>query len=261
MSANMAATPPGQITSTPQTPHTPLHGAGYDRPTRQSARIKQRVSSQPSRSTPEPPSRGKRSVTTPGSSSHLSHQSWSPQSTPRKPIRRIQVVSPPSPNTETSPPKPSKPSNSQLQPFLSSTTTMINGIPTPVKTPKKKMVPNVNAAARALFQDSNGETELVAPSPRKGRKTKRYNGFSLESFRAEEDSGAPVQIYTDNRDKVPEVDASESNPFTESTATGHGSRAKPVVGGTKRRKITGEKRVDPQVAEAIDKDEGMVYVL
>jgi hypothetical protein len=138
---------------------------------------------------------------------------------------------------------------------------MINGIPTPVKTPKKKLVPNVNAAARALFQDPNGDTELIAPSPRRGRKNKRYNGFSLESFKAEEDHGAPVQIFTDSRDKVPEVDTSESNPFIDQPAIGDGSRTKRLAGGTKRRKVTGERRVDPQVAAAIKNDEGMVYVL
>ena len=138
---------------------------------------------------------------------------------------------------------------------------MIEGIPTPVKTPKKKHVPNVNAAARALFQDANDDTELIAPSPRRGRKNKRYNGFSLESFKAEEENGGRVQIFTDNRDKVPELDTSESNPFIDYPANVDNPRAKKLAGGSKRRKISGEKRVDPQVEQAIKNDEGMVYVL
>ena len=140
---------------------------------------------------------------------------------------------------------------------------MVEGIPTPVKTPKKKNVPNINATARALFQDANGDAELIAPSPRKGRKTKRYNGFSLESFHAEQENGGPISIFTDNRDKVPEVDTAESNPFLEPAASDDVPRTKRLAGGSKRRKISAstEKRVDPQVEKAIKNDEGMVYVL
>lgn len=137
----------------------------------------------------------------------------------------------------------------------------MEGIPTPIKTPKKKHVPNASVAARALFQDANADTELIAPSPKRGRKNKRYNGFSLESFKAEEETGGRIQIFTDNRDKVPELDTGESNPFLDPPANGDGSRAKRLVGGSKRRKVGGGKRVDPQVKEAIKNDDGMVYVL
>ena len=135
-------------------------------------------------------------------------------------------------------------------------------LPTPVKTPKKKSVPGVNATARALFQETYTEAEDVAPSPRRGRKNRRYNGFSLESFAAEDDgSRRRVQIFTDNRDKVPEVDANESNPFVEPVPNGNGPRARRLAGGSKRRKVTGENRVDPQVQQALKRDDGMVYVL
>jgi hypothetical protein len=137
---------------------------------------------------------------------------------------------------------------------------MMHGIPTPIKTPKKKNASHVGAA-RALFQDTIAEPELVAPSPRRGRKNKRYNGFSLESFTVEDEDSGRFPIYTDNRDKVPEVDVSESNPFIDRPINGDGARSKRLAGGSKRRKITAGKRVDPQVQEAINKDEGMVYVL
>jgi hypothetical protein len=137
---------------------------------------------------------------------------------------------------------------------------MVNGIPTPVKTPKKKNMAKVDVAAKALFQDAIGESEMMAPSPRKARKTKRYNGFSLESFKAEDDSGG-VQIYTDSRDKVPEPDTGGVNPFAEEKADKEGSRVIKAATGPKRRKLSGGRPVDPQVKAAIDRDDGMVYVL
>ena len=135
-------------------------------------------------------------------------------------------------------------------------------LPTPVKTPKKKSVPGVNATARALFQDTHAGGEDIAPSPRRAREHRRYNGFSLESFAAEDDSSRRrVQIFTDNRDKVPEVDTTESNPFIEPARNGHGPRVSRKAGGSKRRKVTGEGRLDPQVQQALKRDDGMVYVL
>jgi hypothetical protein len=137
---------------------------------------------------------------------------------------------------------------------------MVNGIPTPVKTPKKKNMAKVDVAAKALFQDAIAESEVIAPSPRKGRKNKRYNGFSLESFKAEDEPGR-VQIYTDNRDKVPEPDSGGVNPFVQQKANGEGSGVTRMASGSKRRKLSGARPVDAQVKAAIDRDEGMVYVL
>lgn len=255
----MASTPPLQIAASPQTPATPLHGAVYDRvPVRQSSRIKERAASHATDGATSTP-RGKRSAATPDSTRRASPTARARDHTPRKAIRRVQVVSPDSPNTELTPRNPPKLANSHLQPFISSTTTLSEGmLPTPVKTPKKKQVSNVKTAARALFQDATTIDELAVSSPRKSRKTRRYNGFSLETFRAEEGDSEGIQIFTDNRDKVPEMDINNSNPFVEEAP---GVRAERVAGSSKRRKVSSEKSMDPQVQHAIDNDEGMVYVL
>lgn len=127
------------------------------------------------------------------------------------------------------------------------------------------MVSKVTGAARALFQDStHAATDLAAiePSPRRSRKKKRYNGFSLESFSAGDDSSrGQIQIFTDSRDRVPQVDKSKANPFTEDNMDNAASSVRKVTGTSKRRKVSGGKKPDPQVEEAIRKDEGMVYVL
>ena len=135
-------------------------------------------------------------------------------------------------------------------------------LPTPVKTPKKKVVNKASKAARALFQDNSDMVDFE-PSPRKVRRGKRYNGFSLESFSAENEGGSgQIQIYTDSRDRVPHIDGNHSNPFVEHDTSNETSTSRKVAGTSKRRKVSGEKKkVDSQVAAAIEEDDGMVYVL
>jgi hypothetical protein len=103
----------------------------------------------------------------------------------------------------------------------------------------------------------------IEPSPRRNRKNKRHNGFSLESFSVEEggSSRGQIQIFTDSRDRVPQMDKSKSNPFVEHGLDNDVSSTHKVAGTSKRRKVSGDKKLDPQVEEAIEKDEGMVYVL
>lgn len=270
----MAATPPAQIATTPETPLTPLHGAAYDRfgprrPTRSSARIASReqhstpdaLRKSPSDASLTTPKRSKKfTVTSPGL--------HSPQSTPKtKSARRVQVMSPPSPTAHPSSSKLPQPSRSSLQALASSSTMISHGmLPTPVKTPKKKTVSKVNATARALFQDSThapGGVGDVEPSPRRNRKSKRYNGYSLESFSVEDEgSRGQIQIFTDSRDRVPQLDKSKSNPFVESAMDDETVSSRKITGTTKRRKVSAEARkMDSQVEEALKKDEGMVYVL
>ena len=126
-------------------------------------------------------------------------------------------------------------------------------LPTPVKTPKKKQVAKIGGAARALFQEQPGMTDLTMPSPRRNRKGKKYNGFSLESFRENgEESAKPIAIFTDSIDRIPKADESEVNPFVD--------RAEPVR-ASKRRRVNTDRKKDAQVEEALQNDEGMVYVL
>ncbi|RMD44696.1 hypothetical protein DV735_g271, partial [Chaetothyriales sp. CBS 134920] len=304
----MAATPPLQILDSPPTPLTPLHGAAYERkPTRQSSRIKQQLTAPsapanalraatPEADTPRPRKRRQshnlNTVTPRKAKASLGANTAAaqspPQSTPRRASRRLHVI-PPSPNAEELSPPPTKPSHRaphRLQPFLSSTTTVISEgmLPTPVKTPSKKLkaaaVHTAAAAAvagRALFQDQLGDAAerqrpitVAAPSPRRTRKSKRYNGFSLESFAAAADADdegdrAGIQIFTDNRDKVPEPDTDKSNPFIDhpeaETAATTGVRArKAAASGSSRTRTRKERRLDPQVEDAIRNDDGMVCV-
>lgn len=137
-----------------------------------------------------------------------------------------------------------------------------NMLPTPVKTPRKKAVSNVNLAARMLFQEQPTTNDDIMPTPKKIRKSTRHSGLSLGSFDIADGAGTDhVQIFTDSRDNVPELDRSEDNPFVEHASEKSGPSVKRVGGTSKRRKLSMERKKDPQVEEAIKNDEGMVYVL
>lgn len=125
-------------------------------------------------------------------------------------------------------------------------------LPTPAKTPQKqpdeKMKANVRAVARNLFST---EPETM---PTLKRKAKKYSGLTLDSFTAEEIND-PIEIFTDSRDRVPEVDNADENPFYgDYVATPIQTRSR-----GKRVTIPGEGRQD--IDEVLDREDGIVYVL
>lgn len=278
----MAATPP-PLSPAVRTPSTPLHGAAYDEPhrLRRFTRSANRRPSRDSHSTPEQASashrRSDRSGGTPVSRRRVSHPSTSatlsPPSSPQhtyksKVSQRAKTTTPRSPakNTrdEFAPSAPiSIDSSHSGGAALNPTTTMAPGmLPTPAKTPRKKPVTNVSAAARVLFPSQRDVSDDVLPTPKRSRKAKRYNGFSLESFSAENDeSGNAIQIFTDSRDKLPELDETEDNPFITRAENG-ASSGKKVAGTSKRRKLSGESaKKDLEVEKNVGRADGMVYVL
>ena len=140
-----------------------------------------------------------------------------------------------------------------------------NMLPTPAKTPRKKPVQPaaVQAAAKILFPSRPDTVEDAMPKLRK-RRNKRHVGFSLYSS-AEDDGDAglenPIEIYTDSKDKVPELDLSEDNPFydqhVQTVAPPEPRKAK----GGKKRKAENSIDASVEIEEAFNREEGMVYVL
>ncbi|PWY92530.1 hypothetical protein BO70DRAFT_13228 [Aspergillus heteromorphus CBS 117.55] len=249
----MATTPPPP--STLRIPPTPRLGSQYDEyepySTRHSARLASQRASRESRTTP-PPS----FPSTKGTAKHNSHsheaETLSPpgsvQGSPRKhrSARTVGLFASHSldgASLDDSDPFGAEPSYTRRPP-QSLRPTMTEGmLPTPAKTPRKKAVGDVGGTARALF-----------PAPPSSRKrTKKHTGFSLDSF-SEDNArgGSEIQIYTDSRDRIPEVDNSESNPFYKKPAAGNST-----VTRTSRRR---ESRRDKDIDESIDREDGMVYV-
>ena len=283
----MATTPP--LRTATHTPPTPLHGARYDAYHPYSTTRK---------STRHSSSRRQRAVETPPPKSvDLSHNSTSLDPKKSNTLRSAaHLYSPPS-STHTSPRRKGRRSRMQNQDQDQEISTM-NGVglpseatsldsfhgpdgnpslqqpflqlgagmlPTPAKTPRKKPVQPtaVNAAARVLFPARPDTVEDAMPTPRK-RRNRRNVGFSLYS--SMEDEGDPnpedkIQVYTDSKDKVPELDPSQDNPFYEQP--GQDAHAPEPMNNnvSKKRKAGHSVEGKKEIEEAFKREEGMVYVL
>ena len=114
----------------------------------------------------------------------------------------------------------------------------------------------ITSIARNLFPIRGEMAEEAMPSPKKkGRK--KYTGFTLDSFEAE-DEDTPISIYTDTNDRIPEADMSSDNPFYGMSSTAQREPAKRL---SKRRKITIPGEGEQTIEEAERREDGLIYVL
>lgn len=131
-------------------------------------------------------------------------------------------------------------------------------LPTPAKTPRKQpdgvTEANVRSVARNLFA---GETDIM-PTPKK-RKSKKYTGLTLESFRAE-NVEAPIEIFTDSRDRIPEKDTTTDNPFYAATSA-NAPAHEPTKRRSPRKHVSIPGEGSETIEEAIQREDGIVYVL
>ena len=278
----MATTPSSTLAV--HAPPTPLHGSKYDDHRLKSTRKSTRNSS----------SRTQRAIETPPPNSvDLQHNSQESKK-PDQLHSGFHTCSPP-PSTHTSPRKksstnissdqskdasamdPAGPSSAapslDLFHYNSRNPTLpnpslnlaANMLPTPAKTPRKKSVQPVavQTAARVLFPSRPGTVEDAMPNPRKKR-NKRHVGLSLYSSMEDDgDVGSEnqIEIYTDSKDKIPELDPSEDNPFYDQHAQTVGFPERQKRKGSKKRKAAHSIDASTEIEEAFNREEGMVYVL
>ncbi|KAL4928408.1 uncharacterized protein BDV17DRAFT_95985 [Aspergillus undulatus] len=234
----MTTTPPPP--SFLRIPPTPRHGAGYEQyepySTRHSARLASQRASTEFRTTPLPTSQGRGAARSAKKQKIAETETLSPPGSPVNSPRKemsgrngaTQLDGPESSRT-------AKPAHSGLV-----RATMTEGmLPTPAKTPRKKHVDNAGSTARVLFPPSSGQ-----------KKKKKQTGFSLDSFTDDPSQGDSIQVYTDSRDRIPEVDESEENPFYQKPSTSANS--------CPSRRTTRDR--DKEVDEALKREDGMVYV-
>lgn len=228
-SQTMATTPPFD-NAHPHVPPTPLHGPIYDDYEPYSPRRSSRL-------------RAKERI------DQIMAVSKAPftntplhQPSPRKTLTRhgsnmsSQTLSPPS--------SPSSPMRRGLSPVH---TLFGHGmLPTPSKTPRTK---------KGVFSiDRPAGPQDAMPSPRRSRVAKR---FTLD----DEPDNERIQVYTDTADRIPEVDEDADNPFVIRRSTrktkisSFSQRLSDVTSGKTKYGMNRE------IDEAVDNDEGMVYVL
>lgn len=140
-----------------------------------------------------------------------------------------------------------------------------NMLPTPAKTPRKKKASSaaIASAARVLFPIRTGTIEEAMPIPRKRGRKRNYVGFSLNGSFEDEDlnSEDKIQIYTDSKDKVPEVDLSEDNPFYDHSVRSGRPQEQHKAKGNKKKHANTTVDESKEIKEAFNHEEGMVYVL
>lgn len=118
-------------------------------------------------------------------------------------------------------------------------------LPTPSKTPRKRAAANITSTARILnFKPAS--LDDVMPSPRKQRKAR------LDLYEDANDEQEKIQVFTDTKDRVPDVDNADDNPFV-------GPRKK-VTRASKQKSIEKDVR-DAGMEEAVRNEEGILYVL
>ncbi|KAL9598376.1 MAG: hypothetical protein Q9219_004538 [cf. Caloplaca sp. 3 TL-2023] len=135
-----------------------------------------------------------------------------------------------------------------------------NMLPTPAKTPRKKDIQKsseLQSAARVLFPSRLEKVDDAMPN-KKYRRGRKNVEFTLDSSGEDEDSAARIQIFTDSKERIPELDLSAENPFTDRSDTiSHFEH--PENTGRLGKKTS--ERMNPHVQDAFNREEGMVYVL
>jgi len=114
----------------------------------------------------------------------------------------------------------------------------------------------MSSTQRVLFAANRPSTiDEAMPTPRKSRKTK--NLFTLESFAQHMDEhNEKIPIYTDSKERVPTPGAqTDENPFL--TTKGKGKAKAKAVPQKSKKPVT---RKAAKMDEAVDRDEGMVYI-
>ncbi|KAL8769990.1 MAG: hypothetical protein Q9209_004237 [Squamulea sp. 1 TL-2023] len=263
----MTTTPPPRAIT--QTPPTPLHGARFDNNYHSTNRRSTRQASQhrrctihtppPASTTSSSKSRFAADLYSPPSSTQTSPQTRATKRRRGNPIEGLNHA-----ETESSPASSfgmdsSLNSNDPLLGQQGSLKPTVGMLPTPAKTPRKqdlRKATELQSAARVLFPTRLEKVEDAMPS-KKGRKGKKNVGFSLDSSGEDQEPTNRIQIFTDSKDKVPELDLGEDNPFIEKPKTIISPELTKI---STRRGRKSQVKSNPHIEEAFSHEKGMVYV-
>ncbi|KAF2761327.1 hypothetical protein EJ05DRAFT_497879 [Pseudovirgaria hyperparasitica] len=269
----METTPPPP--QRPHTPPTPLHGPKYDSYEPYSPRRSSRVASQrkdyhhSQQLITTPPSEKRTAKRTIRASTPTglpqSSQNLSPPSSPTSPIPQLSVRKPTfigrkgAHHTRLDGLTDKSDLTAHEGPSKGVAINAFGMLPTPAKTPRKRAPQpqaSLKGTARVLFGDRPATIEDAMPTPKK--KSRGKNALSLGSFEeleGNEDSSS-ITIYTDSKERFPEEDVAEDNPFMTRTRTNGTARIQ-----TRSEKAKGPKTKEREEMERTVADgEGLIYV-
>ncbi|KAL5427407.1 hypothetical protein PMIN04_001421 [Paraphaeosphaeria minitans] len=252
-----------------RTPPAPLHGPKYDNYEPFSPRRSSRVAAQHgSHSHPHPhheqltsPARKRivRDVTPtssrPKSINRTAHFALSPPSSPSSPAK---APSPRSTRRAQHQPAALDSDSEHFAPTparrLLSTMAPHDMLPTPAKTPRKRAFQtedSLRPTARVLFANRPSTIEDAMPTPRRAHKSMR-SVLDLDIFDEQMSTSTPkIGVYVDSKERVPDREDEENNPFLSRRRKGK-AKAAP----RKEPKVDEKTR---QIFEAAARDEGIVY--
>ncbi|KAL8738269.1 MAG: hypothetical protein Q9181_000904 [Wetmoreana brouardii] len=260
----MATTPPPQTSV--HAPSTPLHGAKFDTYQHSRTRPTTRRSQRPAHTPPAA------SIASTTSARVLANTYSPPSSADTSPQTRATKRRRGNPYSDTNTGKrDSSPiTGSNMDPLTTSGALLVpeqgtfshgpNMLPTPAKTPRKKdlrKTSELQSAARVLFPSRLEKAEDAMPSKQVRRR--KNVGFSLDDSGEDEDANGRIQIFTDSKEKIPELDLGDHNPFLGNLDTA----GPPEPHKTTRRsarKGKGHVKTNPHIQDAFNHEEGMVYV-
>ncbi|KAI9051171.1 hypothetical protein LZ554_005273 [Drepanopeziza brunnea f. sp. 'monogermtubi'] len=131
-------------------------------------------------------------------------------------------------------------------------------LPTPSKTPVDRpeyIDPDISSVARTLFPVCATSDDEVMPTPKRGKP--KYKMLSLATV---EEEGSRIDIYTDCRDRVPEVDLSADNPFYSKTPFPAPAPDPMKAYQDKHTMIKVPGEGEQSIAELSKRTDGMIYV-
>lgn len=128
-------------------------------------------------------------------------------------------------------------------------------LPTPAKTPRKRPqqpAHTLRSTARVLFPARDESAEGAMLSSRNRRGGRRFDDLMDTS-----NGDDQIEIYTDWKDRIPELDTSEDNPFWDHGKKSEG-QSDGLKGGVKRKAVATNEEIEKAVKR---RDDGLVYVL
>ncbi|KAF2725003.1 hypothetical protein K431DRAFT_343471 [Polychaeton citri CBS 116435] len=264
------ATTPPPTSSRARTPPAPLHGSRHDEWEPYSPRRSKRTTAQSNpyssfnsdRSPPEvrvirnttpPPSSLKRSRYAPkseASSTHLSSPPTSPEQTSLHGKHNATRVSRQTPR------------RSLFKREVNGVSSEVDNsgnamLPTPSKTPRSKRTQFATQGAARILNFQPYDPNDVMPTPRKMKgPSRRKTEFDVLDDEMEQRENISIDVYTDNANRVPEVDESDDNPFIgRRRLRGKRSQRNSARGSKSAALLQEEAEMD----EAARRNEGVVY--